>query len=172
VADNRPLIIGADYGNSYGFAVLDGVECLDSGVFKLKAGAWAKLSWGRWWLLRRYLTQLVTETREKHPKREIVCAFEGVKRHTSTASAHVWGGMHAHTELVMGDLDVPLIEVNVGVWKKLVCGAGNASKTEYTEIIGSRYAREMPDDEAAAIGIGLGVYYRDYWEKDAISSVD
>lgn len=79
--------------------------------------------------------------------------FEEVRRHASTDSAHVYGGLLATLTSFCEHHKIPYQGVPVGTIKKHATGKGNASKDEMIKAMQAKGHPVTDDNEADALAI-------------------
>jgi Holliday junction resolvasome RuvABC endonuclease subunit len=79
--------------------------------------------------------------------------FEEVRRHVSTDSAHVYGGLMATLTSWAEANNIPYQGVSVGTIKKHVTGRGNASKQDMVEAMQLLGHPITDDNEADALSL-------------------
>lgn len=79
--------------------------------------------------------------------------FEEVRRHASTDSAHVYGGLMATLTSWCEGLKIPYQGVPVGTIKKHATGRGNADKAAMLEAMNLRGHPVTDDNEADALAL-------------------
>jgi hypothetical protein len=84
-----------------------------------------------------------------------VVHFEAVRRHVSTDSAHVYGGLLATLTAWCEQNTIPYQGVPVGTIKRHVAGKGNADKEAVIAAVQSRGFSPADDNEADALAILL-----------------
>jgi len=119
------------------------------------AHGWAKFQPGRYQgggmrylLFKRWLSELKNRLGEIQ-----LVYFEEVRRHASTDSAHVYGGLMATLTAWCEHHNIAYAGVPVGTIKRHATGKGNASKPE---IIAAMQAKGYPvtdDNEADALAL-------------------
>lgn len=82
--------------------------------------------------------------------------YESVQRHVSTMSAHCYGYLSYTLLAACAKHGVEVRDMGVGVWKKIYCGRGNATKLEIEAAVKIDYPdlELLSDDHSDAIGIG------------------
>lgn len=101
----------------------------------------------RWQRVRSFLAETITR-HQVH-----LLAYEDVRRHMSTDSAHCYGALLALTEMVADSNRVQLLPIGVGVVKKAWTGFGDASKDGMVAEAKRRGFRVADDNEADALAI-------------------
>jgi hypothetical protein len=84
-----------------------------------------------------------------------VVHHEEIRRHLSTDSAHVYGGLLAMLTAWCEQRGIPYQGVPVGTIKRFIAGKGNADKTAVIAAIRARGFAPADDNEADAIAILL-----------------
>jgi Holliday junction resolvasome RuvABC endonuclease subunit len=102
----------------------------------------------RYLRFKRWLTELKGTTSSIH---EVV--FEEVRRHASTDSAHVYGGLLATLTTWCEHHQIPYRGIPVGTIKRHVTGKGNASKGEVMAAMRARGHAPADDNEADALAL-------------------
>ncbi len=82
-------------------------------------------------------------------------AFEEVRRHVSTDSSHVYGGLLATLTAWAEQNVIPYQGVPVGTIKRFATGKGNAGKDAVIAAVKARGFRPTDDNEADALAILL-----------------
>lgn len=101
----------------------------------------------RWQRFRSFLAETIVN----HQVHAI--AYEDVRRHMSTDSAHCYGALQAIMEMVADSNRLSLYPHGVGVVKKAWTGAGDASKDGMVAEAKRRGFRPSDDNEADALAI-------------------
>lgn len=142
-------ILALDLGSSTGWALRAGDERIQSGTVSFRPsrydGGGMRYLRFRGWLER--LAADVGELRAVH--------FEEVRRHLSTDSAHVYGGLLATLTAWCETNSIPYQGVPVGTIKRFIAGKGNADKGAVIAAVKSRGFHPADDNEADAIAILL-----------------
>jgi Holliday junction resolvasome RuvABC endonuclease subunit len=139
------MILSLDLGTNCGWALsLPGSSRIVSGVESFKTdrysgGGMRYLRFSRW----------LDDLYESYPFDRVV--YEEVRRHLSTDSAHVYGGLMAHLTSWCEQREIPYIGVPVGTIKKHATGRGNASKADMIAAVQAAGFRTRDDNEADAI---------------------
>ena len=81
--------------------------------------------------------------------------FEEVRRHVSTDSAHVYGGLLATLTAWCEQKRIPYQGVPVGTIKRFIAGKGNADKAAVIAAVRARGFNPADDNEADALAILL-----------------
>lgn len=139
-------ILAIDLGTRAGWATQQH-GCIAHGWAEFKPGRFEGGGM-RYLRFRQWLNQIKSSLGEIH-----VVAFEEVRRHASTDSAHVYGGLMATLTSWCEHHNVPYQGVPVGTIKKHATGSGNASKQA---VIAAMQAKGHPvtdDNEADALAI-------------------
>jgi hypothetical protein len=84
-----------------------------------------------------------------------VIHYEEIRRHLSTDSAHVYGGLLATLTSWCEQRSIAYQGVPVGTIKRFIAGKGNADKQAVIEAVRARGFRPADDNEADAIAIVL-----------------
>lgn len=145
--DTRGVLLALDLGTKTGYKLGTAHAAL-SGVIDLK-GSRFDGGGARFLRLRRWLDEMHAAS----PIREVV--FEEVRRHLSTDSAHVYGGLLAIVSAWCESqrVPVPYQGVPVQTIKKFATGKGNASKTEVIVAVREWGHRPKDDNEADAVAL-------------------
>ena len=119
------------------------------------AHGWAKFQPGRYQgggmrylLFKRWLNELKGGLGEIQ-----LVYFEEVRRHSSTDSAHVYGGLMATLTAWCEHHNIPYQGVPVGTIKKHCTGKGNAGKAEIIAAIWAKGYAVTNDNEADALAL-------------------
>lgn len=135
-------ILALDLGTSMGWACRPPVGVIVSGTVNLKGdryeGGGARYLRFNQWL-------------EGRIARIDVCYYEEVRRHLSTDSAHIYGGLQATLQAYCEHRRIPYIGVPVGTIKKHATGKGNANKSAMIRAAINRGHNPADDNEADAI---------------------
>lgn len=79
-----------------------------------------------------------------------VVYYEEVRRHLSTDSAHIYGGLLAHLQAELELREIPYCGLPVGTIKKVATGKGNASKSEMVAAAKAKWPdQDIKDDNCA-----------------------
>jgi Holliday junction resolvasome RuvABC endonuclease subunit len=139
--------LALDLGTQTGWAI-GAPSGITSGTHSFKPG---RFEGGGMRFLRfqRWLDELHQLTRfsEVH--------FEEVRRHTSTDSAHVYGGLLGQLTAWCELHRIPYAGVPVGTIKRAIAGKGNASKDEVIAAVRVRGYTPRDDNEADALALLL-----------------
>lgn len=140
-------LLALDLGSKTGYKLGTAAAAM-SGVIELKG---SRFDGGGARFLR--LQHWLTTAHKATPIGEIV--FEEVRRHLSTDSAHVYGGLLAIVTAWCESQEpqVPYQGVPVQTIKKFATGKGNASKTDVIEAVRLWGFRPRDDNEADAIAL-------------------
>ncbi len=139
--------IAFDLGTTTGFATFsDGV--ITSGTF---SNANKRFEGGgmRYLRFRQQITEMILLTKPN------VVFFEEVRRHLSTDSAHVYGGMMAMLTSVCEEHAIPYKGIPVGTIKKFATGKGNANKEAMLKAAKDKFTDQniFDDNQADALWI-------------------
>lgn len=116
-------ILALDLGTRCGVCVMDDAgNVVLSGTHDFSPGK--KDRWGRRFLAFQAMLGKLLATYCPD-----VIAYEDVRRHLATDAAHIYGAMHAITEMEALTWEIPTRPLGVGVIKKAATGRGNADKT-------------------------------------------
>ena len=142
---NKPLM-SLDLGSTTGFKLGD-ENVAASGTVELKGsryegGGMRYLRFERWLTEQHKLVGGIGEV-----------VFEEVRRHLSTDSAHVYGGLLATLTAWCERNGVPYTGVPVGTIKKYITGKGNASKEQVIAAVRALGYSPADDNEADAIAL-------------------
>ena len=140
-------ILALDLGTQTGWALMgrDGHITSDSESFKpqrFEGGGMRYLRFKRW----------LTEVKQCAEGIDQV-AFEEVRRHVSTDSAHAYGGFMATLTAWCEHHQIPYQGVPVGTIKKHATGKGNAGKPEMIAAAKARGFNPIDDNEADALAL-------------------
>lgn len=141
-------IVALDLGTTTGWAVgVDGD--ITSGFVSFKTGRYEGGG-------MRYLrfNKWLTELRDTIGEIKAVY-FEEVRRHVSTDSAHVYGGLLATLTAWCEENNVPYQGIPVATIKKHMTGKGNAKKEDMIAAVKAKGYNITDDNEADAIAILL-----------------
>ncbi len=143
------IILALDLGTQTGWAIRANGQ-ITSGTQSFKP---QRFEGGGMRFLRfqRWLNELHRLTRfgEVH--------FEEVRRHTSTDSAHVYGGLLGQLSAWCEQRQIPYAGVPVGTIKRFITGKGNASKDDVVAAVHALGHRPHDDNEADAIALLLTI---------------
>ena len=137
--------LALDLGTQTGFALLaDGKIVSGSKSFHT-----SRFSGGgmRFLQFRHWLDDLKTKADIR------LVFFEEVRRHLGVDAAHVYGGFLAHLTAWCEDHEIAYQGVGVGVIKKFMTGAGNASKEAMLQAARDKGFDPVDDNEADALAI-------------------
>jgi len=144
--EGKHAILALDLGTQTGWALAQqntihsGTQCFKPQRYE--GGGMRYLRFKRW------LTELKGTTENLD---EVV--FEEVRRHASTDSAHVYGGLLATLTAWCEHHQIPYRGIPVGTIKRHVTGKGNASKAEVIAAVRSRGHHPADDNEADALAL-------------------
>jgi hypothetical protein len=143
------LILALDLGSITGWALGAGADGIVSGAVSFRS---SRYEGGgiRYLRFRAWLDQLASDARNL-----TAIYFEEVRRHVSTDSSHVYGGLLAILTAWCEQHSVPYQGVPVGTIKRFIAGKGNADKQAVISAVRSRGYAPADDDEADAIAILL-----------------
>ncbi len=135
-----------DLGTTAGWAssnedgIKSGSQCFKSCRFE---------NWGmRFLQFKKWLTET------KHWLKQIdLLYFEEVRRHSSVAAAHVYGGFMGMLTAWCEHHQIPYQSVPVGTIKKFLTGNGNASKEEMIQSVQALGHQPVDDNEADALAL-------------------
>lgn len=133
--------IAFDLGTQTGFAAFDGI--ITSGTFsnankRFEGGGMRFLRFGQ------QVTEMITLVKPE------VVFYEEVRRHLSTDSAHVYGGMMAVLTAACEEAKIPYKGIPVGTIKKFATGKGNANKDAMLKAAKERFTDQNIFDENQA----------------------
>jgi crossover junction endodeoxyribonuclease RuvC len=141
-------ILALDLGTTTGWAI-GGGRSITSGFVSFKSGRYEGGG-------MRYLrfANWLRELRKNIGQIDAVY-FEEVRRHVSTDSAHVYGGLLATLTAWCEENAIPYQGMPVATIKKYITGKGNAKKDEVIAAVKNRGHVVEDDNEADAIAILL-----------------
>lgn len=131
-------ILALDLGTRYGYAIALHGKLLISGTQEAKAGRYNGGGM-RFLKFRQWLQETYTATNFDR------IYFEEVRRHISTDSAHVYGGLLAMLTAWCEEVGIPYEGIPVGTIKKDACGKGNASKTDILKAMNKRWDKTLDE---------------------------
>lgn len=145
-------ILALDLGTKLGYAIRSDSGAIVSGTIdfsnrRYEGGGMRYLKFERW----------LEETHQAAPIKEVV--FEEVRRHLSTDSSHVYGGLLGILTAFCEKKGIPYQGVSIGTIKKHATGKGNAGKPEM--IAAARSRGFDPKDDNTADAIALLFYHLD-----------
>lgn len=142
-------LLALDLGSSTGWAVRIGDEHIRSGTVSFRP---SRYDGGgiRYVRFRGWLERLATDMRDLR-----AIYFEEVRRHLSTDSAHVYGGLLATLTAWCEQQSIAYQGVPVGTIKRFIAGKGNADKHAVIAAVKARGYHPTDDNEADAIAILL-----------------
>lgn len=133
--------IGFDFGQNFGYAILDNNgNRIKSDVTDLGKRSGKSLA-----KFRTILEETISFGVD-------AIGYEKVRRHRGVAAAHAYGGYEAIMWLVCQDLGVPvkdIVEVTVQQIKRCATGAGKAEKEEIEAQAFARWSHLTEDDNEA-----------------------
>ncbi len=146
-ATAKPVRLALDLGTQTGWAI-DRAGQITSGTQSFKPGRYEGGGM-RFLRFQRWLDELhqLTQFSEVH--------FEEVRRHTSTDSAHVYGGLLGQLSAWCEQHSIPYAGVPVGTIKRAIAGKGNASKDEVIAAVRALGYAPRDDNEADALALML-----------------
>ena len=159
----KPVVIAIDTGTKGGYSVFQGARLLESGGWNHTARTKRKknpeMRGDRWLKFQRNLTMTIEKYLAKGlGQKDIVVAYEMVRRHLGTTAAHVYGGWLCVMEIIAVKYPgIRWVPVEISTWKIAMTGAGNADKPAYVAAANKRYGLNLTlkdEDECAAVGIG------------------
>jgi len=146
MSDTSETILALDLGTTTGWA---------SRTQGIVAHGWAKFQPGRYQgggmrylLFKRWLSELKGGLGEIQ-----LVYFEEVRRHASTDSAHVYGGLMATLTSWCEHHNIAYSGVPVGTIKKHATGKGNAGKPEIIAAMQAKGHAVTDDNEADALAL-------------------
>lgn len=140
-------LLALDLGTITGWAVRQRDASITSGTQSFKP---QRFEGGgmRYLRFKRWLTEIKASVDGID---EVV--FEEVRRHVSTDSAHVYGGLLATLTSWCEHHRIPYRAIPVGTIKKHATGKGNASKEEMVSAMKARGHKPADDNEADALAL-------------------
>lgn len=137
--------LALDLGTATGYALAVGTATV-SGTFNFKS---ARFEGGgmRYLRFRQKLDEMHRASAIDH------VVFEEVRRHVSTDSAHVYGGLLAVLTAWCEEHGIPYESVPIGTWKKWATGKGNAGKEAVIATVKSWGFDPADDNEADALAV-------------------
>ena len=102
----------------------------------------------RYLRFKQWLNQIKNSLGDIH-----VVSFEEVRRHASTDSAHVYGGLMATLTSWCEHHNIPYSGVPVGTIKRHCTGKGNAGKAEMIAAVQAKGYPITDDNEADALAL-------------------
>lgn len=139
-------ILALDLGTNTGWACASGA--ITSGTSSFKPGRYEGGGM-RYLRFRAWLNDM----RKLLQADELVVYFEEVRRHLSTDSAHVYGGLLGTLTAWCEETKVPYSGVPVGTIKKIATGKGNASKQQVIDAVRQLGYSPKDDNEADALAL-------------------
>ena len=138
-----------DLGTSTGFAVQTNDGAIVSGTVSFKP---SRYDGGgiRYLRFRAWLDSMAKDAGGIH-----LISYEEIRRHLSTDSSHVYGGLLAMLTAWCEQNAIPYQGVPVGTIKRFIAGKGNADKQAVIAAVRERGFRPADDNEADAIAILL-----------------
>jgi Holliday junction resolvasome RuvABC endonuclease subunit len=148
-ATSIPVRLALDLGTQTGWAI-DRAGQITSGTHNFKPGRYDGGGM-RFLRFQRWLDELhqLTSFSEVY--------FEEVRRHTSTDSAHVYGGLLGQLSSWCEQHSIPYAGVPVGTIKRAIAGKGNASKDEVIAAVRRLGYTPKDDNEADALALLLTI---------------
>lgn len=139
-------VLALDLATKTGWAIKHRDGSIKSGVYD-SSGKKGSHEGQRFINFRSFLSALIVEHQINH------IAYEDIRRHVSTQSAHIHGGFKAIMLMVSAGHNLETSKYGVGTIKKHFTGKGNASKDDM--LLKARELGFQPktDDEADAIAI-------------------
>ena len=139
------MILALDLGTTTGWA-LDHGDRISSGSQPFKPGRYDGGGM-RYLRFSRWLDELIT----LYPFDRV--AFEEVRRHASTGSAHIHGGLLATLTSWCESRQIPYEGIPVGTIKKHATGKGNAGKPAMIAAMKAKGHAPADDNEADALAL-------------------
>jgi hypothetical protein len=149
LAARGAAILALDLGSSTGWALRAGEERIQSGTVSFRPSRYDGGGM-RYLRFRGWLERLATDIGDLR-----AVHFEEVRRHISTDSSHVYGGLLATLTAWCEEHQIPYQGVPVGTIKRFIAGKGNADKNAVIAAVRARGYRPSDDNEADAIAILL-----------------
>ena len=138
--------LALDLGTTTGWALFVAPSHIVSGTMAFKPGRYEGGGM-RYLRFRRWVADMIAKEGVQ------VVFFEEVRRHLSTDSAHVYGGLLAQLTATCEELAVPYQAIPVGTIKKHATGKGNAGKEMMIEAMKAKGHNVSDDNEADALAI-------------------
>lgn len=133
-------ILALDLGTRMGYAMAINGKLLISSTRQDKPGRYSGGGM-RYLQFRNWLTEVHQSTRFDR------IYFEEVRRHLSTDSAHVYGGLLAMLTSWCEESRIPYEGLPVGTIKKTATGKGNASKSDIVVAMNKRWNKTLDENE-------------------------
>ena len=149
VLETMPVILALDLGTTTGWALRGREGIITSGTMNFRP---SRFEGGgmRYLRFRKWLDEIA---KLAGPFDRIV--FEEVRRHVSTDSSHVYGGLLATLTAWGEHRNVPYEGVPVGTIKRFATGRGNADKAAVIAAMQARGFHPADDNEADALALLL-----------------
>jgi hypothetical protein len=135
-------ILALDLGTTMGWATKVPAGVIVSGVTNLRGGRFEG-GGARFLRFNQWL--------EGRIARIDACYYEEVRRHLSTDSAHIYGGLLGILQAFCESRQIPYIGVPVATIKKHATGRGNANKQAMIQAARDRGHKPEDDNEADAL---------------------
>ena len=136
-------ILALDLGTNTGWAISTGTK-VHSGVQSFKSGRYDGGGM-RYLRFQKWLDEVTDGVQEVY--------FEEVRRHLSTDSAHVYGGLLATLTAFCENRKLPYSGIPVGTIKKSATGKGNAGKEDVIKAMQGRGYAVSDDNQADALAL-------------------
>lgn len=140
-------VLALDLGTRTGWALKDQTGMITSGTENFKTG---RFEGGGIRYLR--FSHWLSEIKNLAGSLDLI-SYEEVRRHLSTDSSHVYGGLMATLTAWCELHSIPYLGVPVGTIKKHAAGKGNAGKAEVMEAMIARGFSPKDDNEADALAL-------------------
>lgn len=149
VTDPTMTVLALDLGTTTGWALRSADGRIVSGTVSLRP---SRYDGGgvRYLRFRAWLDGILKDTGAVQ-----LISYEEVRRHLSTDSSHVYGGLLATLTAWCEQYGIPYQGVPVGTIKRFIAGKGNADKQAVIASIRERGFNPSDDNEADAIAILL-----------------
>lgn len=146
---NAPSLLCLDLGTFTGFALRTGDGTIISGTVSFRP---SRYDGGgiRYLRFRGWLDSMAQDAAGIG-----VVHYEEIRKHVSTDSSHVYGGLLATLTAWCEQNSIPYQGVPVGTIKRFIAGKGNADKQAVIAAVRERGFRPADDNEADAIAILL-----------------
>jgi hypothetical protein len=143
-------ILALDLGTTMGWAARTVTGVIVSGTYSLKGGRFEG-GGARYLRFDQWLHNLWVDPWTGPYGPLGACYYEEVRRHLSTDSAHIYGGLLAILQASFESSQTPYIGVPVGTIKKHATGKGNANKQAMIQAARDRGHKPEDDNEADAL---------------------
>jgi Holliday junction resolvasome RuvABC endonuclease subunit len=143
----KETVLALDLGTTTGWAVRPANAPAASGYVSFKTGRYEGGGM-RYLRFRKWLSEMQENVGEIN-----AVYFEEVRRHVSTDSAHVYGGLLATLTAWCEQHNIPYQGVPVATIKKHATGKGNAKKDDMIAAMRAKGIEVEDDNEADALAI-------------------